>query len=134
MYPKFSERINADWKTKDKLKKLLDEFFSMKVKKQHITKDGQVIDYEVDAPRSLSHLYSWLNVDYIEFVKRQQNPKFTELLTAAENECERWVVEHGFDNDKQFAKWYLKEYHGKDSSKSEVGEAFVASEIKIVRV
>lgn len=95
---KFSDRISADWYTEAVLSEILDEFFS-----------------DSDIPKTLTHLYSYLNIDYIEFIKRQQLPQFSQQLTLAYNLCEQWVVEHGFSNDKAFARWYLANYHAKEA-------------------
>ena len=92
---KFSDRINADWYTADRLDELLTEFFN-----------------DDEQPKTLQHLYCWLNIGFVEFLSRQLDPRFKALLTAAENECEAWVVQHGFSNDKTFAKFALQHKHG----------------------
>lgn len=96
---KFSERINADWYTTERLEELLNEFFD-----------------DDSEPKTLTHLYCWLNIDWIEFLSRQLDPRFASLLTAAENYCEKWVVDHGFANDKSFGRWYLANYHAKSDN------------------
>jgi len=93
---KFSERINADWYTTERLEELLDEFFDLE-----------------DYPKTLTHLYRWLNIDWATFVERSLDERFKTLLTAAENECESWVVSHGFANDKSFAKFTLQTQHNR---------------------
>ena len=93
---KFSERINADWYTTERLAELLDEFFELE-----------------DYPKTMTHLYRWLNTDWATFTERSLDDRFKVLLTAAENECESWVVSHGFANDKSFAKFTLQTQHGR---------------------
>ena len=98
---KFSDRINADWTTPKALAKLLNEFFE-----------------DEEEPKTLTHLYCWLNIDWVTMVERQLDPKFSDLLIGAENYCERWVVDNGFTNDKSFARWYLTNYHGTEAADS----------------
>lgn len=94
---KFSERFNADWYTEDRLEDLLTQFF----------------DDETE-PRTLTHLYFWLNTDWLIFEKRKLlSDRFNRLLTAAELACEQWVVNHGFENDKSFAKFTLQTQHNR---------------------
>lgn len=92
---KFSQRINADWHSAEALENLLNEFFE---------------DYT--EPKTLTHLYCWLNTDWITLLKRREiNPDYRRLIDAATNECEKWVVNHGFENDKSFAKFTLQTQH-----------------------
>ena len=92
---KFSERINADWYTPERLAELLDEFFE-----------------DESEPKTLTHLYCWLNTDWVTMMQRRSiNDEYRRLIDAAENECEKWVVNHGFANDKTFAKFTLQTQH-----------------------
>jgi len=93
---KFSERINADWYTTKRLEELLDEFFE---------DDEQL--------HTMTHLYAWLNIDWATFVERSLDDRFKSLLTAAENACEVYSVNHGFANDKSFAKFTLQTQHNR---------------------
>ena len=94
---KFSERINADWYTPERLAELLDEFFD-----------------DEDEPKTLTHLYCWLNTDWVTLMQRATiNDEYRRLITAAENECEKWVVNHGFENDKSFARFTLQTQHNR---------------------
>jgi len=97
----FSQRIKADWKTRAKLEELLDEFF-----------------LNEKTYKSLTHLYCWLNISWIEFEARKKDLKFSDLLIAAENACEEWVVSHGFSADRSFARYYLDKYYKKESVSS----------------
>ena len=94
---KFSDRINADWYTTKRLSELLDEFFD-----------------DEDEPKTLTHLYCWLNIDWTTYLERSLDDRFRALLIAAENECEKWVVNHGFLNDKSFAKFELGRNHSRE--------------------
>lgn len=94
----FSDRINADWHTPTVLEELLIEFF-----------DDEVI------PKTITHLRAWLNNDWFDLEqKKNKHPKMRKLLETAELMCEEWVVNHGFENDKSFARWYLDRYHNKE--------------------
>jgi hypothetical protein len=94
---KFSERFNADWYTEDRLADLLQQFFE-----------------DESEPRTLTHLYFWLNTDWITFEKRKLvSDRFNRLLMAAELACEQWVVNNGFANDKSFAKFTLQTQHNR---------------------
>jgi len=91
---KFSDRIQADWHSEERLSDLLDEFFE-----------------DQDEPKTIIHLYCWLNIDWAIFIERSLDIRFKRLLIAAENECEAWVVSHGFTNDKSFARYMLTNQH-----------------------
>ncbi len=116
---KFSDRINADWYTVDVLEKLLNEFFEDELE-----------------PKTMTHLYCWLNIDWFEYLERELNPKFTQLLVAAKNECEKWAVEHMVENDKSAGHKILIEKHGwgsKHQAKMGTGDSNSSAEI-IIRI
>lgn len=114
---KFSERINADWHTPKRLAELLDEFFE-----------------DHSEPKTLTHLYCWLNTDWITLLKRREiNDEYKRLIDAAMNECEKWVVEHGFENDRSFAKFTLQTQHNR-RIETETSVSFNPNEIQIVEV
>lgn len=115
---KFSERINADWYTVERLEGLLNEFFE---------------DYT--EPKTLTHLYAWLNTDYINIMhKRSINDDFKRLLDAAMLECEKWVVNHGFENDKTFAKFTLQTQHNREIKQEVKTESKVITQIELIDV
>lgn len=100
---RFSERINADWYSAERLEELLNEFFE-----------------DPDSNKTLTHLYCWLNTDWVTLMKRRNiNEDYRRLIDAAMNYCEQWVVDHGFNADRTFAKWYLSSYHHDKYSDSE---------------
>jgi len=76
---------------------LLDEFFE-----------------DEEEPKTITHLYCWLNTDWVTIMQRREiNEEYRILIDAAMNECEKWVVNHGFTNDKSFAKFTLQTQHNR---------------------
>ena len=97
---RFSDRINADWITSNRLEELLDEFFDDDIQ-----------------PKTLPHLYAWLNTDWVTLTQRSLiNEDYMKLITAAKNRCECWIVDHGLGNDKSFAKYLHQTYHTEDTA------------------
>lgn len=69
--------------------------------------------------KSLSHLYSWLNTDFIDIEqKKTMSSEIRQLLESAERFCECWVIEQGFISDRSFARYYLDKYHKKSDSEA----------------
>jgi len=95
----FSDRIAGDWFTAKRLEELLVNFFE---------------DEEI--PKSILHLYAWLNKDHVEIEHRKaKNDKYRLLIETAELMCEEWVVTQGFIRDNSFSKWFLDKYHNKET-------------------
>ena len=91
---KFSNRLKASWHTPKVLRQLLDQFF------------------EDNMPKTLPHLYFWLNTNAAEISEKvMHNDKMYKLITAAETYIEARALKAGFEEDKSFAKWYLQTYH-----------------------
>lgn len=115
---KFSERINADWHTEERLEELLNEFFE-----------------DDSEPKTLTHLYCWLNTDWATMARRSMiNDKYKSLINAAELECEKWVVNHGFENDKSFAKFTLQTQHNRTPKEAveHTGEVATVTKVEII--
>ena len=97
---KFTIRPTATWNSAPVLLRLLEDFFD---------------DEEIPV-KSLSHLYSWLNTDFIDIEqKKTLNSEIRQLLESAERFCECWVIEQGFVSDRSFARYYLDKYHKKEA-------------------
>ena len=77
-----------------KLQKRLDKFFKS------------------DRPKHIMAMRAYIGLDFIEIERLKTiNDRYYAALTEAEMVCENMAVDHGFENDKGFARWFLDRYH-----------------------
>jgi len=77
---------------------------------QLIQKIETFFNMKTNTIQTKSHLYVHLGYTESQVQKLKESPEVKEILEIAENICNLQVIEHGFQVDKSFGRWYLERY------------------------